>query len=155
VDGVGVRLERVGLTVAMVLVTLNIWTGGPLLALWIGSRFQPQSGPNMFAIAMVAISLGVISYLLVRLLARIDAVYARVAGRPSTVSRHVPWLRSMRGERPHEQKHARDLSPLEMILVSMVVLAVVLFEVWFFFFSGSPIDQRTGREHKAPLIGGT
>jgi len=27
----------------------------------------------------------------------------------------------------------------------MVVVAFVLFEVWFFFFSASPIDNRTGR----------
>src|SRR3954447_14214257 len=139
--------------VAMVLVTVNIWTGGPLLALWIGSRFQPTSGPSMLAIAVVAISLGVISYLLVRLLARIDAVYGQVTGRPSSVGRHVPWLRSMRGERPHEAKHARDLSRLEVILISMVVLVFVLFEIWFFFYSPSPIDQRSGRSHKAPLIG--
>jgi hypothetical protein len=30
---------------------------------------------------------------------------------------------------------------------------VALFEVWFFFFSPSPIDQRSGRSHDAPLIG--
>src|SRR4051795_3418788 len=110
------RLERVGLVGAMVVVTVNIWTGGPLLALWIGSRAQPDSGPSMFAIAVVAISLGVISYVLVRLLARIDAVYGQVTGQPSSVGRHVPWLPSMRGERPHEAKHARDLSRLEVIL---------------------------------------
>jgi hypothetical protein len=148
-----VRLERVGLVVAMVLVTLNIWTGGPLLALWIGSRVQPSGHPSMGAVALVAVSLGVISYVLVRLLARIDAAYARVAGRPSVVSRHVPWLRSMRGERPHVQKHARELAPLEVVLVAMVVLVVVLFEVWFFFYSPSPIDQRSGRSHRAPIIG--
>jgi hypothetical protein len=34
---------------------------------------------------------------------------------------------------------------MEYLLVSMVVLAVVLFEVWFFFYSGSPFDQRSGR----------
>ena len=30
-------------------------------------------------------------------------------------------------------KHARELSPLEVILIGMVVLVVVLFEIWFFF----------------------
>jgi hypothetical protein len=155
VNDVRVRLERVGLTVAMVLVTLNIWTGGPLLALWIGSRVQPPGQPSMGAIALAAISLGVISYLLVRLLARIDAFYGRLTGRPSTVGRHVPWLRSMRGERPHVQRHASELSTMEVILVSMVVLVIVLFEVWFFFYSPSPIDHRTGRGHKAPIIGTT
>jgi len=124
---------------------MNIWTGGPLLALWIGSRFQPSAGVSMFAIAMVAISLAVISYVLVRVLARLDALYGRISGRPSSVSRHVPWLRSMRGERPHEQHHAGELSALEKILVVAVVIAVTAFEVWFFFYSSSPIDQRSGR----------
>jgi hypothetical protein len=33
----------------------------------------------------------------------------RLTGRRSPVSRHVPWLRSMRGERPHQTKHVREL----------------------------------------------
>jgi hypothetical protein len=39
------------------------------------------------------------------------------------------------------------------VLVVSVVVVVALFEVWFFFYSSSPIDQRTGRSHDAPLIG--
>ena len=145
--------KRVLLVGAMVIVTVNIWTGSPLLALWIGSRVQPPSGPSMLAVAVVAVSLAVFSYALVKLLARLDAAYGRVTGRRATVSRHVPWLRSMRGERPHAIRHARELSPLELVLVTTVVIVVALFEVWFFFFSPSPIDQRSGRSHDAPLIG--
>jgi hypothetical protein len=137
----------------MAVVTSNIWTGGPLLALWIGSRVQGQGPPSMTAVAVAAISLGVISYVLVRLLARLDAAYGRLTGRSSTVSRHVPWLRSMRGERPHPQRHARELSPLEVVLIVSVVVVVALFEVWFFFYSPSPIDHRSGRSHDVPLIG--
>lgn len=148
-----VRLERIGLVCAMAVVTCNIWTGGPLLALWIGSRVQGPGPPDMGAIAAAGVSLGVISYVLVRLLARLDAIYGRVTGTYSSVSRHVPWLRSMRGERPHQQRHVRELSPLEVVLVVSVVIAVALFEVWFFFYSSSPIDQRSGRAHDAPLIG--
>jgi hypothetical protein len=147
------RAKRVLLVGSMVLVTVNIWTGSPLLALWIGSRAQPSSGPSMTAVALVAVTLAVFSYALVKLLAWLDAVYGRTTGRRSTVSRHVPWLRSMRGERPHVVKHARELSPLEVVLVTTVVIVVALFEVWFFFFSPSPIDQRSGRSHDAPLIG--
>ena len=147
------RARRVLLVGSMVLVTVNIWTGSPLLALWIGSRAQPSSGPSMTAVALVAVTLAVFSYALVKLLAWLDAVYGRTTGRHSTVSRHVPWLRSMRGERPHVVKHARELSPLEVVLVTTVVIVVALFEVWFFFFSPSPIDQRSGRSHDAPLIG--
>jgi hypothetical protein len=112
------RFKRTALVCLMVIVTLNIWTGSPLLALWVGSRLQPQSGPSMFAIGGAALSLAVFSYALVKTLAWLDAVYGRLTGRRSTVSRHVPWLRSMRGERPHQTKHVRELSPLEIVLIT-------------------------------------
>ena len=147
------RLARPALVALMAVATVNIWTGGPLLALWIGSRVQNEGPPSMLAVGVAAVSLGVITWLLVRGIARLDAAYARQAGRPSSVGRHVPWLRSMRGERPHLQRHASELSPLEVILISTVVVVVVLFEVWFFFYSPSPIDQRSGRDHKAPIVG--
>jgi hypothetical protein len=51
----------------------------------------------------------------------------------------------MRGERPREQGKEYRLSALEEILVVTVVLAMAAFEIWFFFYSGSPIDQRSGR----------
>jgi hypothetical protein len=147
------RLKRVALVSLMAVTTVNIWTGGPLLALWIGSRVQNAGPPSMLAVGVAAVSLGVITYALVRLLAWLDALYGRAAGRQMSVGRHVPWLRSMRGERPHVQKHVSELSPLEVVLIASVVAVVILFEIWFFFFSGSPIDQRTGRDHSAPIIG--
>jgi hypothetical protein len=121
--------------------------------LWIGARVQPSGRPSMLAVTVVCVSLGVITYGLVKLLTWLDLRYGRAAGRTISVRRHVPWLRSMRGERPHDQKHLQDLSPLETILVVCVVSVVMLFEVWFFFYSPSPIDQRTGRSHQAPVIG--
>jgi hypothetical protein len=147
-----VRSNRFVLVTLMALVAMNIWTGGPLLALWIGSRVQPSGQLSMLAVAVAAISLAVITYALVRLLARIDARYGEVSGRPTTVRRHVPWLRSMRGERPHVQRHANELSALEKILVGVVVLVVAVFEVWFFFYSGSPIDQRSGRNQTGVVL---
>ena len=149
-----VRIERVALVCVMAIATLNIWTGGPLLALWIGSRVQGAAGgPSMLAVSATAVSLAVVSFALVRVLAQLDAAYGRLSGRSAAVRRHVPWLRSMRGERPHQQRHASELSPLELMLIASVVVVVVLFEVWFFFYSTSPIDGRTGRSHDAPLIG--
>jgi hypothetical protein len=99
----------------------------------------------MSAVFAVALVLGAVSVVLIRVLAALDALYGRVAGRPTRVRRHVPWLRSMRGERPHEHDPEARLSPLEILLVVSVVTVVVLFEVWFFFYSGSPIDGRSGR----------
>src|SRR3954453_20491584 len=75
-----VRLERTALVCAMAVVTSNIWTGGPLLALWIGSRVQGSGPPSMGAVAAAAVSLGVITWLLVKGIARLDAAYGRLAG---------------------------------------------------------------------------
>jgi hypothetical protein len=148
-----VSVRRIGWISVMILLTVNIWTGGPLLALWIGSRVQGSGQPTMGPIVVTAISLGAISFGLVRLLAIVDARYGQAMGRTTSVRQHVPWLRSMRGERPHEQRRFGDLSPLEIILVVAVVIVIALFEVWFFFFSSSPIDQRSGRGEIGPLIG--
>ena len=139
------RVKRAALVCVMAITTINVWTGSPMLALWVGSRVQGAGPPTMGAFAVVAVTLGAVSFALVRLLARVEAVYDRITGRQSTVRRHVPWLRSMRGERPHEDERARHLSPLDVVLIVTVVVAVVAFEIWFFFFSGSPIDQRSGR----------
>lgn len=139
------RVKRVALVCLMSITTINVWTGSPLLAVWVGSRVQGSGSPSMGAFAAVGLTLGAVSLALVRVLGRLEAVYDRTTGRERTVRRHVPWLRSMRGERPHEDKRARQLSPLDVILIVTVVVAVVTFEIWFFFFSGSPIDGRSGR----------
>jgi hypothetical protein len=139
------RVKRGVLVCLMSIATINVWTGSPLLALWVGSRVQGSGSPSMGAFAVVGLTLGAVSLALVRVLARLEAVYDRITGRERMVRRHVPWLRSMRGERPHEDRQARQLSPLDVILIVTVVVAVVTFEIWFFFFSGSPIDGRSGR----------
>src|SRR3954454_6368053 len=121
----GPRLKRVALVSLMAVATVNIWTGGPLLALWIGSRVQNAGPPSMLAVGVAAVSLGVISYVLVKVRPWLDAAYGRAAGHQSSVGRHVPWLRSMRGERPHDKKHASELAPLEVILITTVVVVVI------------------------------
>jgi hypothetical protein len=89
--------------------------------------------------------LAVAVLVLVRLLSRLGSRYDELTGAQRQVRRHVPWLRSMRGERPHHAGEAFQISALDRTLVIVVTVAVVAFEIWFFFFSGSPIDQRSGR----------
>jgi hypothetical protein len=140
------RARRVGLLTAMSVVSVNVWTGSPLLALWIGSRVVSGSETTMAAILVVAACLMLFSLLLIKALSLLQVSYDEVAGRKRAIRRHTPWLRSMRGERPHEVPEGVQPTPLERILVVMVVIAVAAFEIWFFFFSGSPIDQRSGRD---------
>jgi hypothetical protein len=143
---VKVRLERVVLVAGMAVSSVSIWTLAPLLGLWVGSRVAPSSGISMLAVASIAATISLVCWLLLRALAWLGVTYDRLTGRSATVRRHTPWLRSMRGEREHGQPGVEaHLTPLEYILVGAVLVAWLAFEVWFFFFSTSPIDQRSGR----------
>ena len=57
----------------------------------------------------------------------------------------------MRGERPVYTGEKPRVTAPERILVAVVIVAVAVFEVRFFFFSGSPIDQRSGRGERHPV----
>ena len=139
------RLRRLGLATLIALASLNIWTGGPAFALWVGSRLQGDGPPTILPVFATIIVLAAVSLGLVRLIAALERAYDECTGRGPMVRAHTPWLRSMRGERPVYPGEKASLTGPERILVTVAVLAVVAFEVWFFFFSGSPIDQRSGR----------
>lgn len=152
-DAAGGRLKRVALRAAMLVVAINVWTGSPLLALWIGSRVQGDGPPKMVPVAVVVVCIAAFSLVLAVVLARLGDALDRATGQVAAVSRHVPWLRSMRGERPQYPGSPVHITGLERILVITVVCAAVAFEIWFFFFSTSPIDGRSGRASLPPPPG--
>lgn len=129
------RLERLALTIAATLVTVNIWTGAPLFAVWVGSRFAPEGGPSMSAIVIVLGVLSVLVFLLAMLLTRLNAAYDRLTGRDAGVRRTTPWLRSMGAERTQFARRRVQMSPIERTVAITVVFAVLAFEIWFFFFA--------------------
>jgi hypothetical protein len=135
----GARLKRAGLLALMAVVAVNIWTGAPLLALWVGSRVVGDGSLTMGAVAAVIGTLGLACFGLVKLLGVLGAAYDRLLGLPPAPRRQQPWLRSLSGERTSEQRRRSHVSALEIVLIVCVLLAAGAFEVWFFFFSGSPI----------------
>ena len=139
--GGGARLKRVALAAAIGVLTLNVWTGSPLFALWVGSRVQGSGPPKMSAIFAVAAVLAVMAFASLRLVTRLGEAYDRLTGNVATVRTHAPWLRSMRGEREQYEGEAPKLTVQERVVVAIVMLAFAVFEVWFFFFSGSPIGH--------------
>jgi len=140
------RLQRIGLVAAMSVTAVNVWLGAPLAGLWVGSRLAGDSGISMIAVAAVVIVALAVGFSLVRVLAVLGVQYERVSGIQRTVHRQLPWLRSMRGERAHDPHGAGPaLTALDYVLVLVVMACMIAFEVWFFFFSSSPIDQRSGR----------
>ena len=140
------RAKRYGLAALIAFVALNVWTGSPLLALWIGSEVQgEETQPSMAAFAAVIGSLAVFSFVLYQALKRLSYAYRETTGTLPTVRSHAPWLRSMRGERPEHQEAKAGVGGPEQIVVICVILAAVAFEAWFFFFSGSSLGGGSGR----------
>jgi hypothetical protein len=144
------KMWRVVLLALIGLASLNLWTGGPLLALWVGSRTQGSGPPTMTGLFVVTVVLLAVSLALVRLIAALQVAYNKRSGQAPGVRAHTPWLRSMRGERPAYPGERARVTPPERVIVAVVVVAIAVFEVWFFFFSGSPIDQRSGRGERYP-----
>jgi hypothetical protein len=141
-----IRLKRFGLAALMAFLALNVWTGSPLLALWIGSRIQgEETQPSMGAFVAVVVCLALFSFLLYQALKRVSWAYQEATGTVPTVRTHAPWLRSMRGERPDYPGSTARIGGAERIVVAVVIVAAAAFETWFFFFSGSPIGGGSGR----------
>ena len=135
------RLKRIGLRILMLFVALNVWVGSPLFALWVGSRIAGSGAPTMGPIFVVVVVFAVCAFSLAWLLAQLGDRYDRLTGKQAQVHRQVPWLRSMRGERPQYPGERVHTTAMEQVLVIAVVACFVAFEIWFFFFSGSPIGH--------------
>jgi len=133
------RLQRGLILAAMAVVAINIWTGSPLLALWVGSRLQGTSGVKMSAVFAVVVVMGATSFALVKLLGALGERHDRLMGIPPGPRRQQPWMRSLSGERNRDQRRRARISALDVVLVGTVLAAAVAFEVWFFFFSGASI----------------
>jgi hypothetical protein len=130
----GSPVTRIVLGALTTLVSVNLWTGGPLLALWVGSRIQAAVG--QLSMAAVGATVGVLiveTFLLYRVLALLNVRYNRAIGR--TVRRQqAPWLKPMSGER-RSLEVRQPLTAVERIVVVSVVAAVLALEVWFFAFA--------------------
>ena len=133
------RLERIGLEAAMVLATLIIWTGAPLLAMWVGSQATSTTQVTMGAVLLVVVTLFGTCLALIWALSWASTRHDRLTGRTQAVRRHVPWLRSMRAERVDYERSKSSVTFLDRLIVIMVVLAVIAFEAWFFIADPSPI----------------
>jgi hypothetical protein len=136
------RVQRLALVAASALTSINIWTGAPLLAVWVGSQVQrAQDRLSMTALFAVVVTLAATVFVLAWLLAWINGRYDELTGRSQEARYTSPWLRSMRGERETDIRRKHGISAVERIVVISVVAAVLAFEVWFFFFAGSSLPS--------------
>src|SRR5256885_14642178 len=90
------RLRRTGLMAAMTVVGLNICTGNPLLALWVGSRVVGGGTLTMGAGGLVAAMMGVVGLALAQLLAWLWAAHDPARGGAPSGPDPLPRVRGMR-----------------------------------------------------------
>jgi hypothetical protein len=134
-------LKRVGLATLTALVSVNVWTGAPLFALWMGSKAQGNfSSLSMGAVALTVVVLAVLEFGLVLILSWANVRYDEAIGRPPRRARY-PWLSSMRGERQEVIAQRQGVSAVERIVALTVVAGVLVFEFWFFFLAGSSLPN--------------
>lgn len=135
-----VAVERVLLAGATAFLAINLWTGAPLVALWVGARVAGQQSLSMAAVAICLSVLGALVYGMGWALIRLGERYNRLTGRPEG-ERRLRWLRSFSVQDGDPSEHRDSGSLLERIVMASVYIAVLAFLVWFFAFAGSPLPN--------------
>jgi hypothetical protein len=131
-------LKRALLAGGTAFITVNVWTGCPLFALWVGSRVSNSHILSMAAVGVVLVVLAILLVGMVLALAWLNNVYDELTGRP-TAERRATWLRSMRAEPEGHISQRVGITTLERIIMVNVWLAVIALAVWWVFFAGPPM----------------
>jgi hypothetical protein len=135
-------LKKIGLVTASAVCSINLWTGAPLFAIWVGSKVQGNlNNLSMTAVFSVIAVLAVTVFALGFLLTWLNNKYDELTGRPAVARQTSPWLRSMRDERSDEVHRKYGIGGIERVVVICAVAGVLAFEVWFFFFAGSSLPN--------------
>ena len=131
--------KRLLLVAAMALASVNLFTGAPLLGIWVGAQVQGESGGlSMTAVLAVVVVMALVCAALVWALNRMGAAHDTLIGRPAA-RRQTTWMRPFNSGSARAQQ--AGLRMLDKVLVGAVVLAGLAFEAWFFFFAGSSLGS--------------
>ena len=136
-------LKKMGLVTASALCAINLWTGAPLFAIWVGSKVQGSFDTlSMTAVFAVIAILAITVFGLGFVLTWLNAKYDELTGRPAVARQSSPWLRSMRDERDDTIQRKYGIGGVERVVVICAVAGVLAFELWFFFFAGSSLPNQ-------------
>ena len=81
--GPTVFLLRFVLATATALLSVNLYTGAPLFAIWVGSRVQKGTQLTMSTVAVVIAVLVASVFVIVFLLTRVEAAYRVITNQPT------------------------------------------------------------------------
>ena len=136
------RLGTTGLVVLMSIGGFAMWIATPVAWLWIGSQLTESRRPDGTLYVLVAVGILATMTVLGLLLGRLNKIHGAITGRitPTTArNSRLAWNRPMAGA----EEGRAPVNALEVIMVFCVVIAGILFFVWFFLFAGSSLDYQT------------
>jgi hypothetical protein len=122
------------------LVALLTALGIPLVWVWIASQLAGTKRDLTPSLGLLITTGILVSYWLALV------VGSHLRGRWVSDAEHrarerrMSWNRSFRDEPRHANEDQSD--PVERIFVVVGVMGIVAFEVWFFFFAGSPLPSQ-------------
>jgi hypothetical protein len=124
-------LKRAVIALVAALATVNVWTGCPLLALWVGSRAVGVHDLSMAAVVVVLIVLGILESAMLLLLAWLTNRYDELIG-VRREEAELTWIRRLCAapDAPGARRRL-ELTSLEGIVVINVYVAVSALAVWY------------------------
>ena len=132
------HLKLTALVIGTALAAINAWTGAPLLAVWVGSHAQDGKVVSTRGVLVVLVVLSILVFLIGWALTWLSAKYDQLSGRPRLAGLTSPWHRAKRGDRVQDIRSRYGISAPEKVVAASVIVGVLAFEVWFFFYAGSP-----------------
>jgi hypothetical protein len=122
----------------MVVGSIGLWIGDPVLWMWITSRLQSGTQATMGPYVLAIIGIVLTGIVIGKSLARLNRLYGKVTGTAPTVRIIVPWRRSFRGEAGEDEDAKLPVSLLDVVMVVSVGLAVIALGAWFLIVNPAP-----------------
>jgi hypothetical protein len=122
------------------LVALLTALGIPLVWVWIASQLAGTKRDLTPSLALLITTGILVSYWVALVVgSRLRGHWVSDAQQRARM-RRMSWNRSFRDEPRHASDDESD--PVERLFVIVGVLGIIAFEVWFFFFAGSPLPNQ-------------
>ena len=123
---------------AMLLAAFALWTAIPLSWVYIASKLSETQFPSGGPYAVVAVGILVSILVVAWLIGRLNDLYVRITGTNRLTPIRPAWLKSMRDTGSIQS----NVTVVEAVLMSSVILAALALTIWFFLLAGSPIPNQ-------------
>jgi hypothetical protein len=126
--------------VSGILIALITAVGIPVVWVWIASQLAGTHRDLTPSLALL-ITAGILVSYWVALVAgsRLRSRWVSEGEQRDRI-RRMSWNRSFRDEPRHPGDEESD--PIERVFVIVAVVGIIAFEIWFFFFAGSPLPNQ-------------